>query len=207
MSAEKVIRRFRLHRTQRYDNTRLILPGPIGRIVIKFVGIVIAVAFYSASGARADDGDWGFPPDGTLFLSEVRGVCPSKHLEFVSHYDMYEATSTFRASLPKTLRSRVDRAAGYNPRTEAIRGCHNIVGVTCEDFRMLHGLRRLGLMHRFAQRLCVSYVRCLGIVNCTTAPKAKGSLMSELVVAQPNGEAVLVPHGLPYIPPLPPSNH
>ncbi len=206
MSVRKVFFNFRRCPRARYDNTH---PGfiSIRRTATNAVAAFAALAACRSSyAAHADAGIWDFRPGGRAYTSELKRVCPSKHLEHVSHYDMDEAASTFRMSLRPALRSRVDRAAGYDPRSDETRGCHNIVGVTCEDFHMLEGFHRAGLMYRFVARLCASYVGCVDDANCTTDPDANGSLMSEFTLAKPKGESWLTPSWPPGVPPLPPRN-
>ena len=169
-------------------------------------GVCAAISMFaaaqSAGAARTETGIWDVRPEGKALLSELARVCPLKHLGFVSHYDMEEAESSFRTSLPRPLRSRVDRAAGYDPKSGETRGCHNMTGVTCEDLHMLRGFERTKVIHRFVQRLCASYASCVGDANCSTDPDAKGSLLSNYTVASPRGYSV--PSGTP---PLPPRNN
>ncbi len=154
-------------------------------IVALGAGLWIFATILAAPNSRAaaETGDWYIGLTAKPYISEIGRICPLKHLEFVSHDDMYEATNLFRKSLPQESRRRLDAAAGYNPKTYETRGCHELMGVSCEDHKMLEGIYKAGLMPRFVQRLCASFVRCLSRANCSTDAKAKGGLQLDEEVA------------------------
>ena len=177
MRTLKVLISHRRHRYPgRYVNTFTTSdPNLSIRTIIVFVALLAAILPASAS-ERAERGrDWSLGKAGNHYVDEVARICPAKRLYWVSHNDMFELASLFRKTLPRDLRRSFDLKSGFRRRWDSVSACPG-PGVSCDDHHMLIAIDKLGLMSRFARRVCASYDSCLSTANCTSAPDAKGGL-------------------------------
>jgi hypothetical protein len=131
----------------------------------------------------AKAGDWNRDATGRQFVGELNRACGPKRLDFLSPADMEYVTSNYRSSLAPSLRKKVEAGAAFDRKSGRPSACRDLDGLTCDATEYLKGIGRAGLMHRFVRRLCESYEYCLSVVNCTSSPKAKGTLMDQPEVA------------------------
>ncbi len=147
--------------------------------------ICLVLIFSVILGGFAKAGEWDGGVTGMAFIRELKRSCPLKRLDLISQDDLNYATEIFHDSLSHNERLRLEFAIGFDRKLRGPAACRNVNGVSCEDHHYLDGLRKVGLMHRFVRRLCGSYVVCLSVANCTSAPKAPGTLNDQPEFADP----------------------
>ncbi len=145
--------------------------------------------------SKPADAQFAFRLTEKLYLSQLKRLCPEKHLELLSPSDEWQNTDVFRDQISKVARARVNRLAHIG--SEGFPSpCRNANGANCEFWYSLRGIRQAGLLRPFVHRVCISYKSCSGQSDCEIDTLSRASLRF--------GEPIS-PRPMPDLPPLPPS--
>jgi hypothetical protein len=90
--------------------------------------------------------------------------CGPKHLEWISPGALNDIIDDFATSLPKKLRTKLDRA-----NDQKIACANVIVGATCFNVAGLRAMSKIGVLTKFAKSVCDSGLVCREQSDCEKA--------------------------------------
>jgi hypothetical protein len=126
----------------------------IGRIAVPFALLVLA------SGAPPQSADAGFQiligPAFEQFVAKTEALCRQARFLFVKPADLDWEEEGFDATLAKPEQRRERRAIPRLADGTPARCAHSPGGLSCPAVAALEGIRRAGLMDRFARFACAN---------------------------------------------------